>query len=103
MRCQWCSGSGCLWNTRAGHLIQENIVYQDNKSSILLDTNGRRSCSKRTRHVNIRYFFVASQVKEKKLSVAYCPTGDMWGDVFTKPLQGAAFYKFRKLILNLED
>jgi hypothetical protein len=27
----------------------------------------------------------------------------MFGDIFTKPLQGALFYKYRKVIMNLED
>ena len=83
--------------------IRENIVYQDNQSSILLETNGRRSSSKRTRHLNIRYFFVTDQIKKERMTVVFCPTGDMWGDFFTNPLQGAVFYKFRKVILNLED
>ena len=33
--------------------------------------------------------------------VEYCPTGDMIADVLTKPLQCAAFRKFRALLLNL--
>jgi hypothetical protein len=39
-----------------GHTVRHNLVYQDNKSSILLEKNGRRSSSKRTRHINTRYF-----------------------------------------------
>jgi hypothetical protein len=35
------------------------------------------------------------------MSVEYCPTGEMTSDYFTKPLQGAAFRKFRDRILNL--
>jgi hypothetical protein len=38
-----------------------------------------------------------------QVTVEYCPTGDMLADVFTKPLQGAAFAKFRRMILNLDD
>ncbi len=84
-----------------GYEIKDNIVYQDNQSAMLLEKNGQRSSTKRTRHLNIRYFFVTDRIRAKQLTVEYCPTGDMWADVFTKPLQGAAFVKFRKLILNL--
>jgi hypothetical protein len=35
--------------------------------------------------------------------VEYCPTGDMISDLLTKPLQGAAFRKFRALLLNLDS
>ena len=41
-----------------GYGIIENLLLQDNKSSILLERNGRASSGKRTRHINIRYFFI---------------------------------------------
>jgi hypothetical protein len=86
-----------------GYNIKDNILYQDNQSAMLLEINGQKSSTKRTRHLNIRYYFVTDRIRAKKLTVEYCPTGEMWADVFTKPLQGAAFVKFRKLILNLDD
>jgi len=78
----------------------ESLIYQDNQSAILLEKNGRRSSGKRTRHVNIRYFFVADRVKAGEVNIKYCPTGEMRGDFFTKPLQGTAFRKFRELVMN---
>ena len=33
------------------------VIYQDNKSAILLEKNGRRLSGKRTRHLDIQYFF----------------------------------------------
>ena len=30
----------------------------------------------------------------------FCPTDDMWGDYFTKPLQGAKFLKICQVIMN---
>ena len=39
-----------------GYNVEKNILYQDNKSSILLETNGRKSAGKRSRAMNIRYF-----------------------------------------------
>ena len=35
--------------------------------------------------------------------VEYCPTDEMLADMFTKPLQGAAFCHFRTAVLNLPD
>jgi hypothetical protein len=87
-----------------GYKIKDNIVYQqDNQSAILLEKNGQQSSTKQTLHLNIRYFFVTDRIRAKQLTVEYCPTGDMWADPLIKPLQGAAFVKFRKLILNLDD
>jgi hypothetical protein len=76
------------------------VVYQDNKSAILLEKNGKRSSSKRTRAINIRYFFVTDQVEKKTLRVEYCPTGEMVSDFMTKPLQGLLFDKFKKKIMG---
>ena len=44
-----------------GYEIRENILYQDNKSTILLLNNGKASSGKRTRAINIRYFFLHDQ------------------------------------------
>ena len=44
-----------------GYKIKKNILYQDNKSTILLIKNGRKSAEKRSRAINIRYFFIADQ------------------------------------------
>jgi hypothetical protein len=86
-----------------GYDVKDNVVYQDNQSAILIERNGRASSGRRTRHVNIRYFFVTDRVKNGELRIEYCPTGDMWGDSFTKPLQGSAFKRQRAQIMNLPE
>ena len=80
--------------------IQENILYQDNKSAIILAENGKASSGKRTRALNIRYFFIHDQVNKGNLRVVYCPTKDMRADFFTKPLQGALFHEHRAFIMG---
>ena len=73
--------------------VADIIVYQDNQSSILLEKNGRASSGKKT--------LITDNVQRgKKISIEYCPTGDMTADFFTKPLQGSLFRKFRDRILN---
>ena len=83
-----------------GYEIKRNILYQDNKSAILLETNGKSSSSPQTRAMNICYFFLTDQIKQGSLEVEYVPTDDMIGDFFTKPLQGKQFTKFKKLIMG---
>jgi hypothetical protein len=58
-----------------GYEVRENTVYHDSQGSMLLENNGCGSSSKRTRHINIRYFFVTDRIKSKEMSVEYCPTG----------------------------
>jgi hypothetical protein len=86
-----------------GYKIDDNILYQDNKSSILLETNGRGSSGKRTRHIAVRYFFIADRVKSKEIRIEYCPTGIMIADYFTKPLQGLLFRQLRDMIMGNTD
>ena len=83
--------------------MADNVVHQDNQSAILLERNGRASSGRRTRHIDIRYFFASDRIAQGELRVEYCPTGDMVADFFTKPLQGSLFKKFRALILNLPE
>jgi len=91
-----------LFMEAQGYGIKKNILYQDNKSTILLEENGKRSSSKRTRAFNIRYFFLTDQIEKGNVIVEYCPTGEMTADFMSKPLQGKLFEKFRKLIMGHE-
>jgi hypothetical protein len=86
-----------------GHTIKQNILYQDNKSAILLEENGKKSSSKRTRALNIRYFFLTDQIEKGNVSVEYCPTGEMIADFMSKPLQGKLFKKFKDLIMGVNS
>jgi hypothetical protein len=84
-----------------GYPLEDNNVYQDNQSAMLLEKSGRGSSSKRTGNINIRYFFVTDRIKEGEMRVEYCPTGDTVANYFTKPLQGSLFRKMRDTIMNV--
>ena len=81
----------------------KTTIFQDNTSAILLETNGMESSSKRTRHINIRFYFIKDCVDKGLFEIKYCPTDDMIGDFPSKPLQGRKFRKHRALMLNLPD
>jgi hypothetical protein len=73
-----------------GYDVKDNVLFQYNKSSILLEMNGKASSSKRTKHINIWCFFIMDRVSKEEVSVVWCPTGGMLGDYVTKPLQGGS-------------
>ena len=50
--------------------------------------------------MNIRYFFVTDVQKRQHITIEYCPTDDMIGNFFTKPVGGAKFRRFRSIIMN---
>ena len=42
-----------------GYVIKNNILYQDNQSTILMLKNGRNSYTGNSRHIHIRYFLLS--------------------------------------------
>jgi hypothetical protein len=92
-----------LFFKEQGYPLKKNILMQDNKSAILLEKNGRKSAGKRSRAINIRYFYITDQVEQGNVEIQYCPTDEMVGDFMTKPLQGEKFRKFRRIILGLDE
>ena len=86
-----------------GYPVEKNILYQDNQSAILLANNGRRSAGKRSRHINIRFFFITDQIDKGRIAIECCPTDQMVSDHMTKPVVGKKFTEFRRTIMNLPD
>jgi hypothetical protein len=77
-----------------GFNVEESMIFQDNLIAMLLERNGKKSNSKRTKHINIRYFFIKDRVASNEISIKHCPTAEMLADHFIKPLQGGSFRKF---------
>jgi hypothetical protein len=96
-----------LWTKRfleaQGFEVKLNIIYQDNQSTMKLAKNGKASSGKRTRHFDIKLFYVTDLIGRGEVQVSYCPTDEMIADYNTKPLVGSKFVKFRDLIMNLSD
>jgi hypothetical protein len=84
-----------------GYGVKDNVLFQDNKSSILLEKNGKALSRKRTKHINILYFFITDRVSKEEVLVVWCLTGDMSGYYATKRLQRALFRKFRDQIMGV--
>jgi hypothetical protein len=72
-------------------------------SVMLLETNGKQSSSKRTKHIRVKYFFRKDRVNNGDITLKHSPTGDMLANHFTKPLQGALFRKFRTEIQGIPE
>ena len=76
-------------------------IYQDNKSAILLENNGKMSSKKGgTKHVKMKYYFITDRVQHGEVVVEHMPTEQMWIDVNTKPKQGRPFRVDRSAIMG---
>jgi hypothetical protein len=89
-----------LFMEAQGYPIDQSLFHQDNESAIKMEQNGKASCGQRSRHIDIRYFFITDHSQRANISIVHCPTTDMLADFFTKPLQGALFCKFRSILLG---
>ena len=78
------------------------VIMQDNEAAIKLAENGFSSAM-RTRHINIRYFFVKDRIAKGEIEVKYCPTKLMIADCLTKPVQGQLFLELRDLLLGYKQ
>ena len=85
-----------------GFEIDLNILYQDNMSTIKLAENGKQSSGKRTRHFDIKYFYVTDLINRNEVSIEYCSSNAMLADFHTKPLIGEKFKLMRDKIMNID-
>ena len=83
-----------------GIALKQNFIGQDNKSAIILEEKGRALLGKQSRAMNVRYFAIKDHIDSGQMRIAHLGTDKMAADYFTKPLQGAKFFKFRDLILG---
>ena len=81
-----------------GHKVTTNVIYRDNTSAMKLEANGKASSGKRTRHFNIKYFYITDLIERKEVQIKYCPSDAMLADYMTKPLVGTKFIHFRQQI-----
>jgi hypothetical protein len=89
-----------LFLVEQGYTVNDNILFQDNKSTILLQENGKKSSGSRTGALNIRYFFINDQVEKGNVRIVHCPTGEMVANYLTKPLQGKTFTYLKKKLMG---
>ena len=75
------------------------VVYQDNKSTILLAEAGR-PLSRATKHIKVRYFSIKEKLDQGLFKIEYLPTEEMVADILTKPLATEAFLRLRPILLG---
>ena len=73
-----------------GHDVGPLVIYQDNLSTMALIEKGR-STSERSRHIDIRFFWLKERVDAGEAVIRHLSTKSMFANILTKPLQGAQF------------
>ena len=85
-----------------GYEMGPVTFYQDNTSTMALVARGKPG-AERTRHIDIRYFWLADRVKGGEAAVVHMRTAEMYANVLTKPLQGAQFIYERECLTGWGD
>ena len=82
-----------LINELSANSIHGFKIYCDNKSAINLATNS--SNHGRSKHIDIRLFFIRELVKAKVLQLEYIKSEEQISDMFTKGLNKEIFTKHK--------
>jgi hypothetical protein len=73
-------------------------IHQDNMSTIQL-INNCKPTSQRTKHIDIRYFFLRDRINNG-IEIVHTTTANMVADILTKPIGGHQFQVLRNLLMN---
>ena len=84
-----------------GYHMRNNILFQDNTSTITMAKNGRACLGKQNRAIDIRYFAICDAIEVGDVEIKHISTDEMIVDYFTKCLQGKKFFDFRRMILGM--
>ena len=82
-----------------GYDIGPVVLHQDNMSCMALIKRGG-AASERSRHIDIRHFWVKEKVDGREAVVRHLPTDKMFVNVMTKPTQGKQFVAERNALTN---
>jgi hypothetical protein len=77
-----------------GVKAEKPLLYQDNQGAIAFANNPIQHA--RTKHIDVRHYFMKDAVLKDLVTLKYCPTQDMVADVLTKYLGRIKFEEFRK-------
>lgn len=72
---------------------EPTIIFEDNQACIAMSEN--QVHRERSRHIDVRKYFVRDLVEEKVLKLAHCKTDEMVADALTKSLAYPSFSKHR--------
>ena len=100
MPCHRCYGKKYFIEAQ-GYGIDDDIMYQDNLSAMLLETEGKKSITKKKNHIQVRYFFIKDWIATGNVELKHFPATKFLAGHFQKPLQGEIFHKFREELIKI--
>ena len=85
-----------------GYTIKNNVLYQDNKSTILLAKSGRMSAGKASKHTKNIFFLITNKIPREELTVHTTQRyGIKLANDNMNPLQGNGLWLFRSVLMGI--
>ena len=77
------------------------VLWEDNKACIIL-AEGETSSGGRSKHIDVKFRYIAENVKSGEVCVRYIPTSWNYADMMTKPLGKIQFRRVRDMCVAPE-
>ena len=84
-----------------GYTIKNNMLYQDNKSTVLLAKTSCMLAGKTSKHIKNILFLITDTIAHDEFTVHHRGTELIWTDGNTKPLQGNSFWLSRSVLMGI--
>ena len=89
--------------------LDMKVGIKEGKSLIMIDNQGAMNLAKnpvqhqRSKHIDIKYHFIRSEIQEGRISLEYIPTEENVADLFTKPASRVKLESFRGIMLGKHE
>jgi len=90
---EWFKGQGCA--------LERPLVHQDNTSTITLVTKGGGKMRNKT--MRVKQAVILEGYTNKDYDIDYVHTDSMIADMFTKPLSGMKYHRFKRVLLGYDQ
>jgi len=89
------------WFKGQGYDLERPLVHQDNTSTITLVTQGGGKMRNKT--MRVKQAVILEGYINKEYDIDYVQTDYMIADMFTKPLSGMKYHRFKRIVLGYDQ
>ena len=79
------------------------LLKADNSGAYYLATNEVRNLNDRTKHINIKHYFIREKVQQEEVIIEMIPSEENVADILIKPLARPTFKKLRSMMRVLSS
>ena len=82
MNSKSCKEAELIWVDKTlsqilGSIVYKIILYQENKTIMIMETNSKSANSKLTKHIKVCYFIIKDEIDQKEVVIENCSSEEM--------------------------